>query len=183
MRAYILYAQVYSNIDQTAESYKEKAALLEKARKELPQEQTALVLKELAQAYIDLYAIDNDISEIKNAINVLKEVVSRGWGNLTTLSNLAILYQESGDLPAAEQVAKEMAEKYANRYEPFKRLCFIEAAKQQNKEIESRDYHMFETYYKKTIDMYGKRSPNQAEDTEVRILEEAYRDLKEEGWL
>lgn len=182
MRAYALWGKMYDDMEKTQETLNEKASLLEKARISLPQDQTMLVLQELAQTYIDLFSLTHDGSVVDHAAGVLEEIISHGWGSMTTWNNLSILYQEIGDFDRAMVYAERMVELYPDRYEPYKRCALIEAAVQQTHDVSGRDYHTFEQYYLTAKKYFEKSGTNQG-DMEMQILDNAYMDMKTEGWL
>lgn len=74
MRAYIMAAKCIDKQDNSTDSQKQKMQLLEKAVKELPQENNIGVLEELAQTYSDLGGDTEDNGYYQKALAVFKQV-------------------------------------------------------------------------------------------------------------
>ena len=72
-----------------------------------------------------------------------------------------------------------MAEKYPDSYVSYKRLAYLEAERQQEKENADRDYHKMKEYY----DQAKKLCEEQDNDQEMQMLDNLIRDLKDGNWL
>ena len=72
-----------------------------------------------------------------------------------------------------------MAEKYPDSYVSYKRLAYLEAEMQQEKENADRDYHKMEEYY----DQAKKLCEEQDNDQEMQMLDNLIQDLKDGNWL
>ena len=182
-RAYILFSRMYDELSSSEDGLKAKLAVLEEARLGLSQDKSVIVTQELAKTYISLYELKNEDSYAEKAIEVFADIIKRGWDNFNTWNNLVIMQQNIGDYDAAEENAHKMAERYSGRYEPYKRICFIEAAAQKSKELDDRNYQAFEDNYLKAQELYKSDKKTAKDDTEMKLLEDAYSELKQEGWL
>ncbi|MCR5676211.1 MAG: tetratricopeptide repeat protein [Lachnospiraceae bacterium] len=183
LRAYVLWSDVLSAGSSDEQHLRESAALLEEARTVLPQDQTALILERLAQTEIRLNELTDDPSCAAKAAEIFEEIIDRGWGNLTTWNNLVVMVQSSGDIDKALSCAERMKQSYADRYETWKRLAFLETARQAQTDPAERSYEAFAEYYQKARDLYESQTAPGRTDTEMQILDNAYAEAKQGGWI
>ena len=135
-----------------------------------------------AQAYIDLAGVDTkNASEYKNkALDIFKELKAEGRSTYRLEENIAILYENQGQLEAAQEQLQQMKEKYPDDYRVYKRLAFLEADIQQHLENVDRDYRQMNEYYVLAKKLYEKQK-NQ--DMEMQALELQMQDVIAGGWL
>ena len=84
---------------------------------------------------------------------------------------MAIIYEQTDDLEAAEDELDMMLEKYGDNYNTYKRLAFLEIDKQEENAADSRDYSRFKEYYNKAEELYKTQSAV-SDDMEMNVLEE-----------
>jgi len=100
-----------------------------------------------------------------------------------SLQNLAILYQNNGDLGKAAGLLDFMADLFPNDYRVPMRQAYLEAERQSKIENESRDYALTAQYYDKAARMYGANvNPGEA-DPEMQQLDYLIEELKANGWI
>ncbi len=97
------------------------------------------------------------------------------------MENIAIICQQMEELDQAEDMLNQMAERYPEDYRAYKRLAFLEADRQQQKANGDRDYGRMKIYAEKAGALYEKAETGN--DTEMDMLENMMRDLRDGGWL
>lgn len=192
MRAYIICDMAYREQEaacrnaedsEGALAYLTKSQkLLEEARASVSMENRLLVYERLAQTYIDLQELTSQDGYGQSAVAVLQDVISQGWGTYLTYNNIAILYQKMGRLDDARDTLSQMLELDAGNYNTYKRLAFLEADMQSQKENADRQYADFVEYYEKAKELFGT-APSGGQDVEMQLLDKLYQQLEEGGWL
>jgi len=192
MRAYVICDMAYreqeaafrngEDRDSSLEYLVKSQELLEEARTKVGLENRLLVYERLAQTYIDLQELTSEDSYGQSAVSILQDVVSQGWGTYLTYNNIAILYQKMGQLDDAQDTLDKMLELDGENYNTYKRLAFLEAERQNQKENTDRQYADFAQYYGKAKELL-EAGPSQGQDVEMQLLDELYQQLKEGGWL
>ena len=114
-------------------------------------------------------------------MEIFNSLYAQGYSTRQMAENIAILYQQTGDLAAAEAGLLKMTEDFPNDYRAYKRLAFLEADKQQRKENRERDYGQMKAYYDKAKELY--EASGQAADTEMNMLDSMMEELREGNWL
>ena len=135
--------------------------------------------EKLADAYAKMAKTQPAYYE--KSLNKFTKLYDEGYTTRQMMENLAILYQEMNLLADAETILLEMAETYPEDYHAYKRLAFLEADKQQNKSNTDRNYHKTKEFADKARALY--ESSEAAEDTEMLMLENMMRDLRDGGWF
>ncbi len=139
--------------------------------------------QQLADAYARKAGCRNEHSGeyYKKALDKFEELYEKGYKTRQTMENLAILYQQTERLGEAKDVLLQMAEQYPEDYRTYKRLAFLEADIQQQKENAERDYKAMDENWKKAEELYEKQA--QTGDTEMDMLRTMGRELEEGGWF
>ncbi len=130
---------------------------------------------QLTEQLAELYAKDGRPEE---ALEEFQKLRDTGYVSFRLLENMAILYQQTDQLDAAEEILKEAADRYPDRYETYKRLAFLEADRQQRLENGDRDYGKMREYYETAKGLYQS-----GDDAEMWQLENMMRELSEGGWF
>ena len=141
-------------------------------------EKTMPFYEMLAQAYIDEASQKNDIKYYSDAINTYEKMNVLGWETENSTQMLIRLYRITGNYNYAQKYANEMLEKNSDDYVVYKLLAFIESDIQNNRDRSERDYSNFVSYYKK-----AKNLCDDASDSEMQLLDEAYEKLVEENMI
>lgn len=192
MRAYIICDMVYreqsadfrntENDDSSLEYLVKSQKLMEEARTKVGLENRLLIYECLAQTYIDLQELTSQDSYGQSAVSILQDVVSQGWGTYLTYNNIAILYQKMGQFDEAQDTLDQMLELDAENYNTYKRMAFLEAEKQNQKENTDRQYADFVQYYEKAKELF-EAAPSGGQDVEMQLLDKLYQQLEEGGWF
>lgn len=192
MRAYVICDMVYREQDaglrnaedgnSSLEYLVKSQKLMEEARTKVGLENRLLIYERLAQTYIDLQELTSQDSYGQSAVSILQDVVSQGWGTYLTYNNIAILYQKMGQFDDAQDTLEQMLELDAENYNTYKRLAFLEAERQNQKENTDRQYTDFVQYYEKAKELF-EVAPSQGQDVEMQLLDKLYGQLEEGGWL
>lgn len=175
LRVYVMWSALYDG-NASEQELLRKAEVLEEGAKAVSRDNRAVILERLAQAYIDL-------EENKSAVESLQEIVELGWDTYITHNNIGILYEKMGDFEAAGQEFKEMLSSYGEDYRIYKRLAFLELDIQAAKDNSDRDYTCFLEYYDAAARLFADSGIQSDFDMEMRLLEQAYEQLKEGNWL
>ena len=183
LRAYIMWGKLYDAETPTEELLFQKAEVLTQAAEAVSEDNRAVVLEQLAQAYIDLGDLNGSRDVYLQAIDCLNQIAELGWDTYVTHNNIGILYQRIGEYEQAQQEFTSMLEKYGEDYRTYKRLAFLEIDKQSVKENRGRDYAQFLAYYQKAKELFADSGARQDSDMEMQLLEQAYAQLKEGSWL
>ncbi|MCC8141467.1 MAG: protein kinase [Lachnospiraceae bacterium] len=183
-RAYLACAEIYRTEN---EPEKEREALM--SAKDYDTTKLPQILQDLIQVDMDLAETMSDNSDMasayrQEAIDTLNQVVAKGWDTFVTYNNLAFLYQQEGNISGASNILQSVADRYGSDYRWHKRSAFLEIAKQEAKSASDRDYSTFAGYYNKAVELYQDYlSDGGASDNEMSVLDQQYKEVKNEGWL
>ena len=178
-RAYLTGANAYEELYHSDQSIgTERIDFLNSAISRLQMEKTMPFYEMLAQAYIDEASQKNDIKYYSDAINTYEKMNVLGWETENSTQMLIRLYRITGNYNYAQKYANEMLEKNSDDYVVYKLLAFIESDIQNNRDRSERDYSNFVSYYKK-----AKNLCDDASDSEMQLLDEAYEKLVEENMI
>ncbi len=180
-RATILCAQIYRELGNAY--LDQEIGLLESAENTFGANVSLHIQEQLADAYTRK-AGSNQMYEKEyypKAIEKFESLYEQGYGTRQILENIAILYEQTGQLDTAESVLNEMLSQYPDDYHAYKRLAFLEAERQQAKANEERDYTAVREYYQMAREMY--KASGEDGDTEMQMLENMMQDLKDGGWF
>lgn len=135
----------------------------------------------LADGYVRKAQNDESQEAIyyEKALELFKSIYAKGYITYQLQENMAILYENIDDFEESEKVLFNMAERYPERYEVYKRLAYLEADRQQEKENVERDYGKVQTYFEKAKEMYTGKE----QDLEMEMLEQMMKELEDGGWL
>lgn len=174
-RAYMLGANAYvSAYAENSETGAERIEFLNTAINNLPVEKTVPFYEMLAQAYIDEAGTSQNDLYFAEALKIYEKMNSQGWETLSADKIMIKLYRKAGNYEYAKEFAGNLLELNGDDYELYKLLAFIESDLQNRKENSDRDYTDFCSYYEKAAALCTND-----EDTEMQILAEAYKDVKE----
>lgn len=156
---------------------------LTKVAKKLSMSSRLLIYERLAEEYITLGEMTKQFIYYEQAITVLQTIVEMGWDTSLTYSNIVVLYQRIADLEAAREWAEKMCGRYPEQYSSYMRLAFTEIERQNIKAEKERDYTEFSEYYKEALERYQKQTSGNVTNAEMQLLENAYQQLIDGGWL
>lgn len=191
LRAYVICDMVYreqgadfrnAENDNSLEYLVKSQKLMEEARTKVGLNNRLLIYERLAQTYIDLQELTSQDSYGQSAVSIFQDVVSQGWGTYLTYNNIAILYQKMGQFDEAQDTLDQMLELDAENYNTYKRMAFLEAEKQNQKENTDRQYADFVQYYEKAKELF-EATPSGGQDVEMQLLDKLYQQLEEGGWF
>lgn len=131
----------------------------------------------LIESIADMYARKGDY---QNSIIYFLKLKDIGDISLRTYSNIAILYQNMGDMVNAGKYLDEMIDSYPDSYESYMRYAMFEADVQSELPNESRNYSDFANYYNKAVELYQNSN---ADDVEMKKLSDMAEQLKSGGWF
>lgn len=180
-RATILCAQTYRDLGNGY--LDQEISFLESAENMFGANVSMHIQEQLADAYTRKAHSDQmyEAEYYPKAIKKFESIYEQGYGTRQMLENIAVLYEQTGQLDTAESVLNEMLSQYPDDYHAYKRLAFLEAERQQEKANEERDYTAMKEYYQKAMDLYGASGGDG--DTEMQMLENMMQELKDGGWF
>ena len=178
-RAILLCADVYKTMGDTV--IDEEIALLEQYGGQFGGTGELIMTERLAEAYVRKAKSDEEQEEYcyHKALNLFQTIYEQGYVTYQLQENMAILYENLQKFEEAENLLLEMAESYPDRYEVYKRLAYLEADKQQEKENADRDYQQMLTYYEQALEQY----PEEIQDAEMEMLKKMMQEIRNGGWL
>ena len=182
LRAYVMWSALYDE-SVTETELQRKAEILAEGAEVVHKDNRAVILELLAQTYIDLGELTQNVEYEQKAIEQLQEIVMLGWDTFLTHNNIGILYEEIGDFEAAGQEYRNMLVIYGEDYRIYKRLAFLELDIQAAKDNSDRDYTGFLEYYNAAVRLFSSSNVHSDSDMEMSLLEQTYEQLKEGNWL
>lgn len=181
LRAYIMWSRLYDNGEET--DLIKKAEILKKAYDVVSETYHTMIIEQLAQIYIDLGDLTQDINYYEKAIKCLNEIIRLGWDSYITYNNIGILYEEMGMFDNAQDIFLKMISSYGEDYRTYKRLAFLEVDMQNEKEASERSYLSFQQYYQKARKLFDTSGEQNDVDMEMQRLEQLYQEMKDKDWL
>lgn len=183
-RTYQLLSRVYKSwATQMDDSIRKEVELLEQAVLEFPLLKELELNEMLADAYVRQANQLQDDSYLMKAIKVFEDIINSGYDRFHIHQNIAILYQQVGNLAKAQQYLLAMSEKYPDDYRVDMRLAFLESDIQYQKSLDQRDYTRLKGYYDKAITKYEKAKKRGTTDSQMSMLDDFIEELKTNGWL
>ncbi|MBQ8578908.1 MAG: protein kinase [Clostridia bacterium] len=141
--------------------------------------QTALSLGTAADAEGDT---DTAVSAVGTAADAYRTIVDSGYATLTEWLNLSVCLQSIGQYEEAKAVLLSAEERYADRYELYKRLAFLELDVQYARPYAERNYLNFRDWGTKAVKMYQSLTTGE-EDPEIEYLVRTGNEVVENGWF
>lgn len=174
-RAVLLCVDVYQSMG--GEALSEAVELLEHNA----DGQDMVMTERLAEAYVQVAAEDESMADVyyRKALDLFLSIYEQGYVTYQLQENIAIIYEQIGSFDEAEKTLFAMAESYPQRYEVYKRLAFLEADRQQEKENEDRDYTQVATYYEQAKELYSGKE----QDQEMDMLDVMMQEIRDGGWM
>lgn len=140
------------------------------------------VLERFAQVSVAYGNASGDSIAVESAIGAYREITGSGYATMTEWLNLAVCYQSVGRYDEAKDALLGVTDRYADRYEIYMRLAFIEVDVQYQKPIDDRDYGEFKIYAGKAYNLY-RSLPNPPEDPEFEYLVRTIEEVADKNWL
>ena len=179
-RAVLLYDDIFREL---GDAYlEEEIAFLEQEESRESGSAAGMNLTERpADAYARKAEADGESREeyYRKALDRFLALYENGYTTRQMMENIAIIRQALGEYDQAEEMLFAMAEQYPDSYISYKRLAYLEAERQQEKENQERDYSRMKEYYDRDRELYG----DQDTDQEMQMLDNLIRDLKDGNWL
>lgn len=175
-RAILLSADCFNSLGSS--HIDEEIALLENFRGQATE--NLMLTEYLADAYARKAKLVEEGADAyyEKALSLFLEMEENGYQTYQLQENIAVLYEQAGNLQAAEERLLSMLEQYADKYQVYKRLAYLEADKQQQKENEGRDYKPMKAYYDRAKSLYTGN-----DDVEMQMLYNMMQELLDGGWL
>lgn len=176
-RAVLLCTEVY----QETGAIDEEIALLERSLGQSAGNGDLVLSEYLADAYARKAQSGEQYEQeyYAKSLSLFESLRERGYLTWQLQENMAILYENLNRFDEAEALLLQMAEQYPERYEAYKRLAYLEADRQQEKENADRDYLKMRDYYELAKEKY----PEDGSDLEMEMLDRMMQELSEGGWF
>ncbi len=178
-RAYIICGNAYAELFAADDSVgRQRIDFLKNALDSLPLERSSAVYEQLGQAYTDEAQSTGNMTFYADAADIYEKMNRAGWESFYTDTALIRLYRILGNYKYAQELALKLLSDGSGDYTVYKLLAYTEADIQNEKETSERDYSTFEEYYLKAAELC-----TESDDLEMRRLNEAYEQLRKEGYL
>ncbi len=179
-RAVLLCDRIYRELGTAY--IDQEIGLLEQEENRFGGAASAMNLSErLADAYARKAEADESVRQeyYEKALERFEYLYENGYSTRQMMENIAILYEQMDQYNEAEDMLMQMLEKYPDSYAVYKRLAYLEADQQQNKENADRDYRQMKEYADRAMELYD----DQGQDQEMQMLKQMLVDLADGGWL
>ena len=179
-RAVLLCDRIYRELGTAY--IDQEIGLLEQEENRFGGAASAMNLSErLADAYARKAEADESVRQeyYEKALERFEYLYENGYSTRQMMENIAILYEQMDQYNEAEDMLMQMLEKYPDSYAVYKRLAYLEADPQQNKENADRDYRQMKEYADRAMELYD----DQGQDQEMQMLKQMLVDLADGGWL
>jgi serine/threonine-protein kinase len=137
-------------------------------------------VNEMTERLADAYAKSGDD---KSAIDLFKQLASKGAPQFHILQNLVILLQKNNEFDGAADVLKQMTDAFPNDYRVPMRQAYLEADRQSEFTNESRNYALTKKYYDAAVKMYKDNVKPGENDPEMQQLDELIGQLRQNNWI
>ena len=169
------YKEAYTNGNVNGEV---RIDFLNKALNAAAPEKSMPFYEMLGEAYIDEAQKTGEHSYYEKAISVYKKMNSMGWETLSSDCVIIRAYRYLGKYEDAKSFALNAIEQNSGEYTLYKLLAYVESDIQKSVKKDQHDYSDFSVYFNK-----AKELCTDNEDFEMQRLEEAYEQLKKEGYI
>lgn len=171
--AYLEAANIYKERRHSdSKALTSQILLLELAVKDLKTEDDLIITEMMAEAYFTDQNYDMAVEKFQKLLEI-------GYDRSYIYRNLAIIYQQTGDLTSAEEWLMKMKEKYPDDYHCYLQLAFVYLEMEGNGPEQSRDYSRVTENY----DLAVRFAPNGANTSDIMPLTSKIRELKQKGWI
>ncbi|MGL5694995.1 MAG: tetratricopeptide repeat protein, partial [Peptostreptococcaceae bacterium] len=172
-KAYLSLSDIYKeNRNNSTNALNEQIYILERALGDLQFKDDFVITEYLAEAYFDANRYDESSEKFN-------KLLSLGYDRPYIYSNLAIIYQQMGNLSQAENILLEMKVKYPNDYKCYVQLAYVYLEQEGMKSEYSRDYSEVLQNY----ELAKQFSPSGVDNSEVMQLNNKISELRQKGWL
>ena len=130
----------------------------------------------MIEALAEAYYANKDNSNSAEQFNRLLEL---GYDRPYIYRNLAIIYQENGNLSDAENILLRMKEKYPDDYTVYLQLAWVHMEKEGKKYEYSRNYNKVLEYHNLAI----KFAPQGESSADIMQLSNKISELRIKGWI
>lgn len=175
-RAYMDLSSIYK--ERRGKDSKEPNALekqihiLERAEKELLNKDNLVITEAMAEAYFAASKLDLSLQKFKKLIEL-------GYKRDYIYRNIAIIYQQDGNLKEAEHILMTASEAYPDNYRFYMQLAYLYMDIEGGKPERDRDYSNVSKYYKLAVQF----APTGKNTVDMVQLSEKMEELKAKGWI
>lgn len=175
-RAYLELSNIYKSMRH--DDYDNWSAInnqinvLERAVKDLNQEDNLIITEVMAEAYFTAKKYDLSIQKFQRLIEL-------GYERDYIYRNIAIIYQQIGNFSEAEDTLLTMKEKYPDNYLCYLQLAYLYMDMESSEPENSRDYSKVLEQYNLAV----RFAPNGKNTSDIIQLTAKINELKSKGWL
>ena len=169
MRAYTTLASSY---DTQGTELRQRIAVLEQARRELPEYGDFQIVEMLGESY----HLDG---QPESAAQMFQLLLDRGYNRAYIYRNLAIIRQEQGDLQEARRILEQMRAQFETDYTCYMQLAYLQLEIENQKAQNKRDFGAVWEYYQLAVGY----SPQGEATPELLPLKNMMDELREKNWL
>lgn len=167
-RAYLQASKCYEAMG--TQTIDQQIQLLTDATAKLTFSVDTTCMEELAMVYLRKASIDTENSAhwYQESLNVLNQVLERGYQKWSVLLNKALVLQYLDDFSQAEQVLLQLQKDYPNNYQVPMRLTLLYLDQQLNTPPEQRDYTNVLQMWEQAQKLYGSSQTSDPEMTQIQ---------------
>jgi len=169
MRAYTTLASSY---DTQGTELRQRIAVLEQARRGLPEYGDFQIVEMLGESY----HLDG---QPESAAQMFQLLLDRGYNRAYIYRNLAIIRQEQGDLQEARRILEQMRAQFETDYTCYMQLAYLQLEIENKKAQNKRDFGAVWEYYQLAVGY----SPQGEATPELLPLKNMMDELREKNWL
>lgn len=175
-RSYLEISNIYKSMRHSDSdkwsAINNQIAILERASKDLQNEDNLVIVESMAEAYFTAKKYDMSIEKFRKLLDL-------GYDRAYIYRNIAIIYQQKGNLSSAEDILLNMKEKYPDNYQCYLQLAYVYIEMQGNKPQSSRNYSKALENYNLAVQF----APSGENTSEILQLKAKINELKAKGWL
>lgn len=175
-RSYLELSGIYKDMRHTDRenwtAIEKQIEVLERAVKDLKNEDNLLITEEMAEVYFTAKKYDLSIKKFKRLIEL-------GYERAYIYRNIAIIYQQTGEFDKAEETLETMQEKYPDEYQCYLQFAYLYLETEGLKDESKRDY-------KKVLENYNlavQYAPSGKNTSDIQQLTAKIDELRSKGWL
>ena len=176
MRAYLELSNIYKSLrhedEETWSALNNQINVLERAVKDLDNEDNLILTEAMAEAYFTAKKYDLSVQKFNRLIEL-------GYERAYIYRNIAIIYQQTNDFDNAEHYLMIMKEKYPDDYQCYLQFAYLYMDEEGAKSEAERNYSKVVENYNLAV----RFAPNGKNTSDIQQLTAKMNELKAKGWL
>ena len=159
------------------------ASVLNEALNRLPKQYHLMLLHQLSYQYTDAYNILGEEAYGNKALDVLEEIDRRGYAGIESYVTMLSMYYQLERFEDERALLERLDKEYPDHYIVPLYYAMMTAALETKKDYEEQDFSGFLEYYNEAERRIALLDEARRGDTDIRWLENTYRELVDKGRL